>query len=434
MSAVIKMEDVFRNSTLLDFTRKLIKQSLGFTRNSRMCPDMTDEEFVLIGTWRVLSQAVSGREFLQSIHDAGISSTKRSAYFETMKSERRLNMLRDVDLAFASILAQTLRGNGIDYLADFPELEGRPVLAGDGHTIEHAVHAKRDEKGRIVPVSNIHLLDLHTGIGMHLTDVQGDGSRRHEIKAFRNEVSQSQGLTHSGAQGRPIVIYDRAIIDKHFWTRQKLMKINGMDVITRKKETMKFLLKMPRVFDRSLTINKGVVEDYTVGADNSVSMRLIAYVDPEDGKEYEFLTTIDELAPGLIAWLYLLRWKIEKMFDTFKNKLQEKKAWANGATAQEIHSRFCHLARNLIVYIMHMMEHSFGITEEKLEKKREKHIQRRMEKAAERGATLHPQHLSTRYLFQLSCQFIRSVRNHFLKPKTILQLSGIFREAMTVYY
>jgi len=436
MDAVSYSEGLFKNSTLAAFTRDLIKRSLCFTRNSRVCTDIPDEEFVFMGMCRVLSQSVSGRDFLQFMLNEGVAPIKTSTYFESMKSERRLKMLRDVSAAFSLHLNNELISNGVDYLGDFPELAGRPVVAGDGHTIEHAAHARRDKKGRLVPVSNIHLLNLHTGIGLHFTDVQGDGSRRHEIKAFRDLVYKAQGLPlpDSNPTKRPILIYDRAIVDKIFWSRQKLMKVNGIDVITRKKESMKFLLQMPRMFNSDLDINKGVIKDYTVGADNAVSMRLIVYLNSEDGKTYEFLTTIEDLEPGLIAWLYLLRWKIEKMFDTFKNKLQEKKEWANGKTAQETQSRFCHMTRNLLVYIQHLLGVSFDITEKKLEKKRQGSLKKRVDKEAKKGKLLHPQCFSKRYLFQLSCQFIRAVRNLFFKEKTIMQMIRFFRGAMTAYY
>lgn len=431
---ITSMADVFKETTLSEFLKSLINNALGYTRNSRACSGLSDSEFVFIGIWRVLSQSVSGREFIQSIRNEGIGSAKKSTYFETIKSERRLRMLRDVDTAFSSMINNELKKHEVDYLGDFPELKGRLVLAGDGHTIEHAAHAKRDKKGRIVPVSNIHLLDLHTGIGMHFTDVQGNGNRKHEIKAFRNELLRIQGVADSNLTKRPIIIYDRAIVDKRFWSRQKLMKRNGMDVITRTKKNMKFLFQIERSFDSSLPINNGVVADFSVGADNAVSMRLIVYVNPEDGKRYEFLTTNNDLEPGLISWLYLLRWKIEKVFDTLKNKLQEKKAWANGEIAQEIHSRFCHLARNFLMYILHLMGHSFDITEEKLEKKRERQIKDRLEKAKKKGRSLHPQQLSKCYFFQLSCQFVRVVRNLFHRQTPVFQLLGSFREAMTGYY
>ena len=125
---------------------------------------------------------------------------------------------------------------------------------------------------------------------------------------------------------------------------------------------------------------------------------------------------------------------MEKVFDTFKNKMMEKKSWATGENAQKMQSRFSHMARNLLVFILHMLDDSFDIREDKLRKKREYSLQKREEAAAKKGRSLHPQHYSLRYFYQLSCQFIRTVRNLFFDPRPIKRIIEHFRNALIAYY
>ena len=40
------------------------------------------------------------------------------------------------------------------------------------------------------------------------------------------------------------------------------------------------------------------------------------------------------LPPGLLAFIYKKRWDIEKVFDQFKNKLMENKAWEKSGNAK----------------------------------------------------------------------------------------------------
>jgi len=432
MDQQLEMEKLFKNSSLPDFTKQLSKDSLEFTRNSRNCSGITDEEFIFMGIFRALAPCTSGRDYLQYLYDNDEAKKKRSTYFETLSSERRLGMLQDVSKAFCRLLRKRVKERGVDYLGDFPELKKRTVLAGDGHKIAHAAHDKRDKKKRFIPVGNIHLLDMHTGVGFHLSTIRGPRLRAHEMPCFRKAADDPNALEWPEGD-RPIIIYDRAIVDNEFWSTQK-MKTSGMDVITRKKSNMKFLFRAPRDGNTSVEINTGVVTDECVGPDNAVSMRLIVYRDPEDGKKYEFLTTIDDLEPGLIAWLYLMRWKIEKVFDTFKTKMKETKSWATGEIAQKMQSHFSHMARNLLVFILHLLDDLFNIKDDKLRKKREYSLRKREERSSKKGRSLHPQQYSLRYLYQLSCQFIRVVRNLFLDKRPIKRIIMHFRDALISYY
>ena len=62
----------------------------------------------------------------------------------------------------------------------------------------------------------------------------------------------------------------------------------------------------------------------------------------------EFLTNLaNKIAPGTVAQLYFMRWRIEKSFDELKNKLYETKAWAMSYTARKMQAAFIVLAYNL---------------------------------------------------------------------------------------
>ena len=80
-------------------------------------------------------------------------------------------------------------------------------------------------------------------------------------------------------------------------------------------------------------------------------LRRVTYRDPADGKLYVFMTSEMSLPPGLIAFLYKLRWDIEKVFDEKKTKLHEKKAWATSPTARCQQAHFTALAHNLMVLL-----------------------------------------------------------------------------------
>ena len=68
--------------------------------------------------------------------------------------------------------------------------------------------------------------------------------------------------------------------------------------------------------------------------------KTLKYKCPISGKTYGFVTSLSNVPPGLIAYLYKTRWDIEKIFDQVKNKLAEKKAWATSDTAKKMQAQF----------------------------------------------------------------------------------------------
>jgi len=371
---------------------------------------LDDFRFLRLGVCRVLSQSASGRDFIQQAREIFKEDLARSSFFDSLHSDRRRNLLGQLN-------AQLVRraGRGLDdLLSGFPELRGVPVFAVDGHHIEHAVHSPSDPKGEKVSASNLYVLCLHTGLFWNFGAVQGDGRHGHEMPVFRKRLEQwlSEWPLRRG-QPKPIFVGDPAYVDKAFWTRMGL-RSDGARFITRSKANMKPTVFNENGWDQKKTVNEGVEADLLVGFDGASVMRMIRYRDPETGTEYEFLTSVMDLEPGLIAALYLARWRIEKVFDTTKNKLEETKSWGVGEVAQEVRAHLVALSHNLMVLLRRELDRTYGIREEKVERKREVRTRQRRSRAAAAGRKVAAVHKLLPAVVQLTAQFIRTLRNGIL--------------------
>jgi hypothetical protein len=71
-----------------------------------------------------------------------------------------------------------------------------------------------------------------------------------------------------------------------------------------------------------------------------------------------------KLPAWTIVLLFKQRWDIEKVFDEVKNKLLERKSWASGNTAKEMHANFICLTHNLMVLLEDEIEKGEGIGNE----------------------------------------------------------------------
>ena len=164
------------NPLLLDQVLAPIQHVLeNYTRHSRKCSGITDQDFIRMGVWRTLSQATSGRDFLQQQSEAFDNSVQRASHFDALHSPRRRRLLEEVSWQLYVQGRQGQRDESSDRLTAFPELKGRAVWAVDGHKIKHACQAVRDSKGRQVAPNTLYLLCLHSGLLFNLAPVQGDG-------------------------------------------------------------------------------------------------------------------------------------------------------------------------------------------------------------------------------------------------------------------
>jgi hypothetical protein len=413
--------DLQRNHTLRDqFFAPLTHVLTNYVRQKIDCPEISDEDFLRLGCWRVLSQVQSGRDFIQQQQEIFGTDLKRSSFFAVLHSHRRKDLLAECSWQLYLQGSRELCRQQHDLLGKFTALKGRPVWAVDGHQIAHACHALKDPKGNHVAANSLYLLCLHTGLLQNLSPVQGEGVYRHEMRVFRQHLPHWLQKQLRRPKGEPpILVLDPAFVDKQFWSQMVLLRSAGAVMIMRAKENMKPEVYSRRDWERENPINLGIQDDLRVGFDGSVAMRWIKYVDPETGQVYEFLTTETRLPPGLIAWLYFLRWRIEKVFDTGKNKLLETKAWATGEVAQAVQAHFLALTHNLLVLFRNYLQTEFGIEEHKLIQKREHTLQKRECRAAEAGGQIHPLHREMPSVVQLSVQFIRTLRNQISQNNSL---------------
>ena len=100
----------------------------------------------------------------------------------------------------------------------------------------------------------------------------------------------------------------------------------------------------------------------------------------------------------------------EKVYDVYKNKLHQQKAWANGSVAGHTQAHLIALTHNLLTLLLSSLE-SAGCAEDKVIR----HQAARRQQQAEHQRV--PAHEMVRHATQLTCQFIRLVR-HCLRAQT----------------
>ena len=367
-----------------------------YCRERRDTPQLSDADFLRGGLQRILGQCDSGRDFLQARQDRG-EALARSTWFDALHSGRRAAMVAEVAARSYEIFGRSLQSR--DWLAEFPELAGRAVWAVDGHQVAHAGHAARDRKDEFIPVGFLYGLCLHTGLQRSLVPYQVDGLRRHEWPVFKQSLPS--WLRQDRGPKVPIIVGDPAYLDVGHWSEQK--RLRQAFIITREKENMKPTVIAQHAYDPADPVNRGVEADEMAGYTYAY-LRRIVYRDPASGERFVFLTTEDSLRPGVIALLYLLRWKIEKVFDVFKNKLHQQKAWANGATAATTQAHLTALTHNLLTLLLATLEQA-GLSEKKVER------MQTARRAASPEKSRVPAQEMVRHAAQLTCQFIRLVRH-----------------------
>jgi hypothetical protein len=400
------------------FFEPVLRLLRDYCRHQRATAGLSDEQFVRSGLERVLGHCDSGRDFLQAAQDRG-EALARTTWFDALHSPRRAALVAEVATRSYEVFDRFLRPR--DWLGAFPELAGRAVWAVDGHHLAHAAHAARDAKDELVSVGLLYGLCLHSGLQRALVPFQGDGVRRHEWPVFKQHLPR--WLAQDRGEQIPIVVGDPAYLDVLHWSEQK--RLRRAAIITREKANMKPTVIARHAFDPHDPVNRGVVADELAGYTHAY-LRRIVYRDPASGESFVFLTTVENLRPGLIALLYLLRWKIEKCFDVLKNKLHQQKAWANGPTAAHTQAHFCALTHNLLTLLLATLEHA-GIREEKTARRQ----------AARRDACLTaqlvPAQEMVRHAAQLTCQFIRALR-HCLRYQTPWRIAlPLFQRRLFAY-
>lgn len=373
----------------------------------RKCNALSDDEWVKTGLLRILSQEPSGRAFLQKLFDSGGSDIKRSLFFETLKSKRRLKVCRDVSLS----LYETVRSKNLqsDPFAKFSDLDGYDIHAGDGHYHEAAVHDVRKE-GKKYPTQHFYSVDLRSHALRHLTlaDTSGKRKREHDTRALKR--LEVETLRQSAPKGRKVIyVWDRAGIDFLQWFKWK--HLGGIYFLSREKKNMDLMVIAELGYDKKDPVNAGVQNYQLVECSVGVMMHRIIYKCPISGEIYHFVTSLSTVPPGIIAYLYRTRWDIEKIFDQVKNKLTEKKAWATSDIAKEMQAQFVCIAHNLMLILEGCIEKE-GIGNKIENNRRKKRIEKVLANSKAGDKTLPDFLIQPKRATQRSVKFIRWLRNH----------------------
>ena len=308
-------------------------------KQTRDCPNLSDAAWIHLGLNRVFHEVPSGRAFLQQHGPQLEDCPPRSNYFEALKSPRRLRLLTELNQRHARKLVATLP----DALARYKDLAEFDLYAGDGHWHGAAAHDAQID-GTKYAVGHFYLLDLRRHTLRHLA--LGEGKKEHDMHVLKRLTAQA--LRQDAPKGRKVLyVWDKAGIDFQAWHQWK--QTSGIYFISLEKTNMNLEVMGQPDWDRSDPVNAGIQSVELVAGAAGVMLRRIRYVEPVTGEVLVFLTTEMTLRPGLVAFLYKLRWDIEKVFDQLKNKLREQHAWASSANAKVAQAQFICLLHNLLL-------------------------------------------------------------------------------------
>ena len=296
-----------------------------------------------------------------------------------------------------------------------PELDGFAVYASDGHSHKASAH-ESPIQGKKRAVTHIYTCNLRSHSLAHtaLTNAGLTKKKEHEITTLKQIGGKA--LRMGEAKGIKVIqVYDPAIIDYNEWFKWK--KGHGVYILTLEKSNSALQTVKSLDWDKTDERNTGVLNDELVGPSNGTVLRRVTYQDSVTGKVYRFITNELTLPPGLIAFLYKLRWDIEKVFDQVKNKFLEQKAWAKSPNAKIQQAHFIALVHNLTVLLNHQLETEEGIVDQKSQRKREQNKAKETEQAQSNGAIINPLVLNWKRATQRCFQFIRWLR-HCLENQT----------------
>ena len=404
--------------------------ALSRAKYTRASDKYSDELHLRCGVGRVIQASNSGREWIQYYTSIINTAVSVSNFFDALRSDRRLTLLEEVALDVEKQARQQIRAHN-DPFACHEELHNFEIYASDGHCHGASAHEEKiGDKKR--PVTHLFSLNLRTHTLSHLALTQPTNGKKkeHEITAVKRIGAKALRMgTPTGI--KVIQVYDPAIIDYPHW--QKWKQSYGVYIITKEKKNSRLMTLGEMQWDENDPRNTGVLSDEWVGPSNGYAMRRIRYQDPVSGEEYSFITTEVNLPPGLIAYLYKLRWDVEKVFDDVKNKLCQKKAWGKYDTAKQQQALFITIAYNLMLILENNLETQEGITDEKARKKRAQRLAEDIQKAQNAGRKPNPLVWSIDRSTQRSMQFIRWLKMNIMLNTLWKEALATVRPLMTHY-
>jgi len=390
-----------------------VRKALGETdAGKRKCPSFSDEEHILSGIGRVMGSGRSGRGWVQHLRMNLAAAVSVCGFFGSLKSARRLALVGQVSAHVRLQADRQCAKAGADPLAKHPELKGFAVYASDGHYEKAAAHTPAVD-GEIQPQGFFYSVNLRTH-SMGLLDIaRPTVKKEHDMHALKRLTAKS--LRMGEKEGvKVIVAYDPAVIDYRQWRN---WKTQGLYAVSTEKansaaETIGLL-----EWDRDDPRNTGVLADEYVSTSVGHMMRRIKYRDPETGREFSFMTSEFTVPPGLLAFIYKLRWDIEKSFDEKKNKLGVVKTWSASPEAKCQQAHFVCLAHNLMLMLERLIGESEGIRDEKVEAKRAARQALAERVIAAAGRRPNPLVTGCARATERSLQFIRWLRYCLGKPR-----------------
>lgn len=344
-----------------------LRQASADAPSRRRCHSLPDEEWIQIGVRRVLATESSGRGFLHLLEDQHERHVSPSLFFESLMSARRGRYAHEV-AASVHRQARTVCTDH-DPFTDVASLAGYDIYAGDGHFIEHACHDQPIDRS-VFATGGFFAADLRSHALHLLTIAERGGTRKreHDMRALKRLGTDA--LRGDAPVGRKVIwVWDRAGIDATWW--QHIKSTSGVYFVSRTKENIRLDVLGELDYDASDPLNDGVTAFQLVSL-ASQSLRCVRYRCPQTGLEMDFITSLTQIEPGVIAALYRSRWDIEKIFDETKRKLRESKSWASSTTAKTIHAELICLAHNLLLLLEHRLEHEHGISNHRDAERRHK--------------------------------------------------------------
>jgi hypothetical protein len=379
--------------------------------SARVCHDLSDSDWLLLGTLRVLHEVKSGRGFLQEVAATLPNCPDVSQFFSTLRSARRLAFCQEADASLALHLRSLLP----DVLAHVPELAQFDVYAGDGHWHAAAVHDRRPFPDSPKPAcGHFYALDLRRHQLRHLDMAdQTEREHEHDMRALKRQDIAT--LRQGAKDGRKVLyVWDRAGIDLHAWEQWKR---RGIYWLSRKKENMILSCERELAWEHEDPRNAGVHGDEACHAANGMRLR----------KEYEFITNQMTLPPGVLVELARRRWNIEKVFDELKNKLSETGAWASSAEAKKMQATFICITQQLLRILEHVMESEDQVRPEREIQRREKRIEEERQTVEKAGQKYPSLRAAAKRLTQHTVKLLRWLRAHLRKSAPWHELVAALR-------
>ena len=394
----------------------------------RQCGKMPDEDFFFYCVMRAMGEFESGRAFLQILSLKNNTLLPRTRFFSALQSKRRGAVVRAMANEAFHAVEKQLALTGIDFFGNFPELKEYALFNGDGHYIKHSAHTVPKKKKKYA-AGTLYIQSLRAGSLIPLCSITDGDSKPHEMPLFKGVMEATDPFVFFGYK-KVLHVLDMAYVNNRWWGEQKK---RGYYVVTRLKKSAKPLKSGDLPFDRDDPINKGVKASYQAGMFCGYLFRVVEYTDPETGEAYSFVTNLEnQIRPGLIAWLYFNRWKIEKNFDTTKNTMAEKKAWAKGKGALSIQSHAIAFAYNIMRLFHETIakeQKEQGNRETLSERKYRKALAKRRERATREGREVHPL-LATVRMARIPSAFVRCFRMCFFDNVSLNKTWGLLTNTL----